>query len=375
MSPEAAPDAPEGVVAGDEASGLVLRAELAGRKVRYDLAVPAGTVLAVLGPNGAGKSTLLDLIAGVLAPTDGTITLGGRVLADAGERRRFVPPHRRRIVLLAQRALLFPHLTVRDNVAFGPRSTGAGRSRAREQAERWLGVVGMSDFAGRRPDTLSGGQAQRVAIARALAADPRLLLLDEPLSALDIDTAPQIRGLLRTVLRDPAAPRTAVVVTHDPLDALVLADRVIVVEGGDIRQQGTVREVFDSPRSPFIARMVGGNLVEGAIEEPGILLAAEGVRIAGTGTLPVGSPALAIFDASAVALHLQAGAGSERNVFPGIITGVEPRGSAVRVTVEHRGHAIRADITLAAAAELKPAPGDAVDVAIKAQQVRLHPAG
>lgn len=371
MSPEPAPPAPGPIAA---ASGLAVRAELAARAVRYDFAVPAGGVVAVLGPNGAGKSTLLDLIAGVLAPSAGSIVLNGRVLADA-EHRRFVPAHRRHIVLLAQRALLFPHLSVRDNVAFGPRSTGAGRRRARERADHWLGVVGMTDFADRRPSTLSGGQAQRVAIARALAADPQLLLLDEPLSALDIDTAPQIRGLLRTVLRDPSGPRTAVVVTHDPLDALVLADRVIVVESGSIRQQGAVREVFDSPRSPFVARMVGSNLLEGTIEEPGVLRTANDVRIAGTGPLPVGSPALAIFDPSAVALHLQAGRGSERNVYPGVVTGVEPRGSAVRVTVEHGGHAIRADITLAAAADLKPAPGDAIDLAVKAQQVRLHPAG
>lgn len=371
------PDRPTGTASGVETpplaeGGLHVQARFAARGAHYDLAVPDGRILAVLGPNGAGKSTLLDLIAGILSPSGGSISLNGRTLADASA-RDFVAPHRRRVVLLAQRALLFPHLTVRENVAFGPRSTGAGKRRSRAAADEWLGVVGMGDFADRRPDTLSGGQAQRVAIARALAADPQLLLLDEPLSALDVDTAPQIRALLRSVLRGTDAGRTAVIVTHDPLDALVLADGVAVIDNGTVAQAGTVHEVFDSPRSRFVARMVGSNLLEGIIDEPGVLRTDDGVRIVGTGEVSTGSRSLAVFDASAVALHLEAGAGSERNVFAGTVIGVEPRGSTVRVTVDHRGHAIRADITLAAAAELKPSPGDPIDLAIKAGQIRLYP--
>lgn len=371
MSPEAVFESRDPADPSSESnprSGLSIQAELATRRVRYNLEVPAGQVVAVLGPNGAGKSTLLDLIAGVLAPSAGSILLNDRVLADA-RAGRSVPPHRRRIALLAQRPLLFPHMSVRDNVAFGPRSVGAGRRQARARADQWLDVVAMADFADRKPATLSGGQAQRVAIGRALAAEPAALLLDEPMGALDIDAAPQVRALLRTVLR--SEQRCAVIVTHNPIDALLLADRVAVIEAGRIVQRGSVREVFDAPRSAFLARMMGANLIEGVIEEPGVLRTPSGLRVSGAGTAPVGSAAVAVFDAVAVAVHLEAGRGSERNAFAATVVGIEPRDSAMRVTADINGHTLRADITPAALVDLHPEPGDPVTLVVKAQQVRL----
>lgn len=218
-------------------SALHLEARIAARDVDLSVDVEAGCVLAVLGPNGAGKSTLLNLVAGLLRPDTGRITLGDRVLTDT-EAGVDVPPHRRSVAMLAQEPLLFPHLTAIANVAFAPRSTGTRRRRAHREAMRWLEAVDATEFADRRPRELSGGQAQRVAIARALAAQPHLLMLDEPMSALDVTAAPAIRSLLRRILREQ--DRTALVVTHDPLDVLALADRVAVIDGGRVVETGSV---------------------------------------------------------------------------------------------------------------------------------------
>jgi molybdate transport system ATP-binding protein len=177
-----------------------------------------GEVIAVLGPNGAGKSTLLGVLAGLLPPSEGHVRLGE---ADVTA----VPPHRRGVGLLAQQALLFPHMTALANVAFGPRAHGVPKRDAEERARELLAAVDAAALAGRRPAQMSGGQQQRVALARALAPDPDLLLLDEPLAALDVDAAPAMRSLLRRIVRD--RKQTALLVTHSALDALVLADRVV----------------------------------------------------------------------------------------------------------------------------------------------------
>jgi ABC-type sulfate/molybdate transport systems ATPase subunit len=222
--------------------------------VRFSVA--AGETLAVLGPNGAGKSTLLDVLAGLLRPDSGHVLLEGMTLVSAGggERDIFTAPHARGVGLLAQEALLFPHLSVRDNVAFGPRSAGRSTLEAREIADRWLDRVDATGLADRRPRRLSGGQAQRVAVARALATEPRLLLLDEPFGALDAGVAPAMRRLLAEVL----GGRTVVLVTHDPLDALALADRVIVLDGGRIVEEGPTREVLLNPRTEFTRLLTFG---------------------------------------------------------------------------------------------------------------------
>ncbi|SDN38007.1 sulfate/molybdate ABC transporter ATP-binding protein [Allokutzneria albata] len=324
-----------------------------------ELSVEPGEVVAVLGPNGSGKSTLLNLIAGLVRPDSGSLELGGRDLLG-------VPPHQRGIGLLAQEPLLFPHLTVLANVEFGPRAQR--RADHRDVALRWLEEVDAAEFADRRPRQLSGGQAQRVALARALAADPELMLLDEPLTALDVDAAPAVRGLLRRVLRTRNRP--AIMVTHDALDALVLADRVVVLDAGRIVEQGPTRAVLKRPRSAFAARIAGLNLVSGTTVDGGLRSSA-GVFIAGRGTAGAGEDGVAVFAPAAVAVHRDNPHGSPRNALRVRLAGMEPHGDLIRLRAED---GLAADITPAAAAELELEPGQEVWFVVKATEVGVHAA-
>ncbi len=356
------------------AGAVDLTATIAERGTDLQLRVEPGQVIAVLGANGAGKSTLLSLLSGLLHPDTGRITLDGQVLVDTAA-GLWVPPHRRKVVLLAQQALLFPHLTAGANVAFGPRSQGMARRDARAAADRWLAAVDAHEFADRKPAQLSGGQAQRVAIARALAADPALLLLDEPMAALDVAVAPALRQLMRRVLRD--ARRTALLVTHDLIDALTLADRVVVVEAGRIVEDGPTRAVLAEPRSPFTARIAGLNLVAGTTDGHDLITDA-GTRIVGLvdPTCQPGEPAVAVFQPNAVAVHLREPTGSPRNHLPVTVTELEPRGEIVRVhTAPIPGATgLLADITVASAADLELQPGERVHFAVKATEVQIHSA-
>lgn len=340
-----------------------VQATVAARGLDISFEVAEGETVALLGPNGAGKSTTLAVLAGLLRPDTGRVVLGGDELTGP---RRWVPPHARRTALLAQEALLFPHLTALDNVAFGPRSTGASRSAARATAEHWLAEVDAADLAGRRPAQLSGGQAQRISVARALATDPRLLLLDEPMAALDIAVAPALRQLLRKVLAD----RTTVLVTHHVLDALLLADRVVVMDEGRIAEQGPADVVLSRPRSAFAARFAGLNLVSGTATADGVRRP-DGTVLNGTAAEPrpiAGAPAVAVFRPSAVAVHRDPPGGSPRNVIPARITEIEPLGDLVRV----RSRDLAADVTLAAVAELGLAPGMTVTFVVKATEVDVY---
>lgn len=333
------------------------------RDVAVAFEVAEGETVALLGPNGAGKSTTLDVLGGLLRPDAGEVVLDGEVLTGTG---RWVAPHARRTALLAQEPLLFPHLSALENVAFGPRSRGIGRRAARATAEHWLAEVDASDLAARRPARLSGGQAQRVAIARALAADPRVLLLDEPMAALDVSVAPALRHLLRRVLAD----RTTVLVTHHVLDALLLADRVIVLDGGRVVEDGPADVVLSRPRSAFAARFAGLNLVTGTASADGLRRDDGAVLhgIPGDPAPAVGTPAVAVFRPSAVAVHREPPGGSPRNALAVRVTALEPRGDTVRV----RAGDLAADVTLAAAAELALAPGEAVTFVVKATEVAVH---
>jgi molybdate transport system ATP-binding protein len=228
-------------------------ATLADRSLDVSFDVASGETVALLGSNGAGKTTVLQITAGLLRPDSGHAALGDCVLFDL-EAVRWLPAHARGTALLAQDPLLFPHLTVRDNVAFAPRSAGASKAESRLLAEDWLQAAEVADLADRRPGSLSGGQSQRVAVARALAANPKLLLLDEPMTALDVAAVPAQRRLLHRVLAD----RTVLLVTHDPLDALALADRVIVLEQGKILEQGETRQVFANPQTEFTRALTFG---------------------------------------------------------------------------------------------------------------------
>lgn len=343
---------------------LSAHAQFRGRDVDVSLEVADGETVAVLGPNGAGKSTLLSAIAGVLRPDSGSATLGETVLFDD---RTWLPAHRRGTALLAQEPLLFPHLSVLDNVAFGPRSTGSSRSASRAKAHEWLTEVNAGEHAERRPAQLSGGQAQRVAMARALAAEPHLLMLDEPMAALDVTVVPAMRQMLRRVLAD----RTAIIVTHDPLDALLMADRVVIIEAGRVAETGPTQEIFTHPRSEFGADLAGLNLVRGRMRA-GSVVADDGLTVAGTahGDVHEGSEAVAVFSPSAVAVHLSAPGGSPRNVFPGQIEEMEPLGGQVRV----RTGRLSADITSSAVRDLDLGTDHDVLFVVKASEVAIYPA-
>lgn len=332
---------------------LVLRAEVPERGVALDLTVREGETLALIGPNGAGKSTALSLIAGTLRPGGGSIVLDGRVLDDA---RLHVPAHDRQVTTLGQDPALFPHLTALGNVRFGLRARGASRRGARTEAARWLAELDLTELAPRRPSHLSGGQAQRVAIARALAAAPRLLLLDEPLAALDVDVAPALRDLLRRCL----AGRTAVIVTHDVLDALSLADTVAVLEDGRIIEQGPTAEVLRRPRTAFSARFAGLNFLTGRWDGDAVLLE-DGSRLPGRGEHPRGAAVHAAFRPSAVRI-LEEG-GIRRTV-----RALAPGGDLVRVRTED----LTADLPPHEIAERRLAPGTVLRLAVPAEAVTTY---
>jgi molybdate transport system ATP-binding protein len=351
---------------------FVVRAAVDQRGFDVSLSVGPAETVAVMGPNGPGKSTLLNVIAGLLHPDSGKAELDGRALFDlTAGRGAWTAPHRRGTALLAQEPLLFPHLSVLDNVAFGPRSSGASKHAARESALRWLAEVEATDLQTRRPGQLSGGQAQRVAVARALAADPGLLLLDEPMAALDIHAAPLLRRLLKRVL----AGRRAIIITHDVLDALMLADRVVILENGRISEDGPTRDLLQQPRSRFAAGLAGLNFLAGQITGHG--LQAGGLSLYGQhhdlpGPLPAGQPGVAVFPPSAVSVFLSEAHGSPRNSFPVTVTDLEPHGDQIRVRAGEGGR-LSADITPAAAADLGLAPGMGVYFVIKAGAVAIYP--
>jgi molybdate transport system ATP-binding protein len=338
-----------------------------------DVALTArpGEVLALLGPNGAGKTTALRALAGLTPLTGGRFSLDGTVLEEPAARLR-VPTEDRPVGVVFQDYLLFPHLSALDNVAFGLRARGLRRAGARAEAARWLERVGLADHAAARPRALSGGQAQRVALARALAPHPRLLLLDEPMSALDARTRLDVRARLRRHLADFDA--VAVLVTHDPLDAMVLADRLTVIEGGRVVQHGTPADVARRPRSDYVARLVGLNLYRGTADP------ADGhqVRLDGAdATLATADshrgPVFAAFPPSAVTLHRERPEGSARNLWPVTVLGMELHGDQVRLDLAG-ALPLTADVTPAAVAELGLGEGSEVWAAVKATAAHSYPA-
>lgn len=342
---------------------LEVAAEVDARGIDVALEVADGETLAVLGPNGSGKSTVLSVIAGLIRPDRGRVVLDGRELTGDGV---WVAPHDRRVALLAQDPLLFPHLSVLDNVAFGPRSRGAGRHAARESARDWLRAVDAGALADRRPAQVSGGQGQRIAVARALAAEPRVLLLDEPMAALDVAVAPALRQTLRRVLAD----RTVVLVTHDVLDALLLSDRVAVIEDGHIVESGPTAAVLTRPRSAFAARIAGLDMVTGSWVD-GAVRRRDGLLVHGTVEGPPpgdGDPVVAVFRPNAVAVYREPPGGSPRNALAVTVTDLEPHGDQVRV----RAGDLAADVTAHAAAELDLAPGLPVTFSVKATEVSVY---
>ena len=353
-----------------ERSGLT--AALVARRGDFvldiELGVAAGEVVALLGPNGAGKSTALRTMSGLLRLDRGQIVVDGLRLADAGLQ---LHPYERPIGVVFQDYLLFPHLSVIDNVAFGPRARGSSKSAARKIAMTWLNRMDIAEVASAKPREISGGQAQRVALARALATEPRLLLLDEPLAALDARTRLLIRGELRRHLAGFGG--ATVVVTHDPVDAAVLADRLVVIEHGRVVQTGSPVDVARRPRTDYVARLVGLNLLAGVASGHLVTMGRGGaVHLAHSATGPV----YVAFRPATVSLFAGRPEGSPRNVWAGRVRTLEPHGEGVRVEiagVPELGSSILAEITPAAAADLALTTGSELWAAVKASEIETYP--
>jgi molybdate transport system ATP-binding protein len=330
-------------------------------RLDIELTIGGGETVALLGPNGAGKTTALRALAGLTPLSGGFLNLDGRDLSAE-------PPERRPVGVVFQDYLLFPHLSARDNVAFGPRRHGVDRRTARATADHWLERVGLTEHGRRKPRNLSGGQAQRVALARALAVDPVLLLLDEPLAALDARTRLETRAELRRHLS--AHPGATLLVTHDPLDALVLADRLVIVEGGRVVQEGDAATITARPRTDYVAQLVGLNLYRGRGEGHVVRLQS-GFEL--TATDVVRGDAFVAFPPAAVALHPAQPDGSPRNTWPATLTDIQRHGDNLRVRLDGP-IVVAADITPAAAAYLDLAPGRELWAAVKASETRAYPA-
>ncbi len=361
---EPRPESPLSVRASLHRGDFTLDAEFEAR---------SNKVVGLLGPNGAGKSTLLRTIAGLAQLDAGRISLGDSTFDDPAN-GIFLVPERRPVGVVFQNYRLFPHLSVLDNVAFGLRARGVHRAAARLASRERLASLGVADLVNRKPANLSGGEAQRVALARALVYDPSVLLLDEPLSALDARTRTTVRGTLRDQLQSFGGP--VVVVTHDALEAMMLTDHLVVLENGRVTQQGPTTQVARRPVTPYVAHLVGVNLYRGHEISPG------DVQLDGGGTLTVsahsaqGSTARRVFLAvrpAAIAVHTQFPEGSSaRNIWPAELRTLELLTDRVRLALAGTPDAI-ADVTPAAVASLGLAPGQRVWLSAKATDIDIYP--
>lgn len=336
-----------------------------GFQLGIELTIAPGEVVALLGPNGAGKTTALRALAGLLPITEGHIRLGDETWDEPPS--VFVPAEHRRIGVVFQDYLLFNHMTALENVAFGLRARGTPRADARATARTWLDKVGLDGHHGTRPRALSGGQAQRVALARALATDPGLLLLDEPLAALDAGTRVHIRAELGRHLRE--YPGHTLLVTHDALDAMVLADHLVIVEHGTVVQQGPPAQVARQPRTDYVAQLVGLNLYRGTASDTVVTLE-DGGRL--TIAEPATGAVHVAFPPTAVSLHPEPPAGSPRNSWPVTVTHIEQHAHTVRVRLDGTPPVL-ADVTPATVAELHLEPGTPLYATVKATETTTYP--
>jgi len=335
--------------------------------VDVDLAVADREVVALLGPNGAGKTTVLRAIAGLHPLDRGGIEVDGRALDDPAT-GVFVPTAERPIGVVFQDYLLFPRMSALENVAFGLRARGVPKAQARARAAGWLERVDLADHAAARPRALSGGQAQRVALARALATEPRVLLLDEPLAALDAGARLHVRAELRRHLASFGGAR--LIVTHDPVDAMVLADRLVVIERGRVTQTGTAADVTRHPRSRYVAELVGVNLLHGVAAGEHAVRLAGGAELVVADPLPGHDVAVALRP-QAVALHRVQPEGSPRNTWPATVADLEADRDRVRVQLDG-SILLVAEVTSAAVADLDLVPGAAVWASVKAVDLTAY---
>lgn len=327
-------------------------------RLEFSLRCGPGEVVALLGPNGSGKSTTLRSIAGLAAITSGRIAIDGDVLDDGV---RFVPPQQRKLGYVFQDYVLFPHLTVRENIAFGADA---------QRVDEWIERMQLSEVASRKPAQISGGQAQRCALARALATNPRALLLDEPLAALDAGTRVAVRTELRSHLR--SYDHATVLVTHDPLDAMVLADRIVVIEDGKITQEGATAQVAGHPQTQYVAALMGVSLVRGVARD-GVLTTSDGGVLV-SANASVAGDAIALVRPEAISLHRIRPEGSPRNVFHTTVSDIASNLDRVRISLAGPPE-LAATVTPAAVAELELSVGTSVWASVKATDVSLYARG
>ena len=360
---------------------MSLEADIRARRDGFTLdaaftAQPGG-IVALIGPNGSGKTTLAHALAGLVPIETGHIRLGGRVLDDTNA-GVCLPPRSRHVSLMFQDGLLFGTMSVLDNVAFGLRARGRSRADARGVARAWLDRVDMLDHADRRPGQLSGGQSQRVALARALAPEPELLILDEPLSAMDIRARPDARRMLRCVLDEYKG--ITILITHEPVEALALADTLLILDGGRLVQHGAMRDVCRMPRNPYAASLVGVNMFTGRIKrEPDRTLICLDdspethggcLRIART-DMADGAEVFATLHPHAIILSIEKPTSSARNVLHGRVRLIDTERDRVRVTLDSRP-SITAEITIEALEQLGLAVGAACWCSFKATEIRVY---
>ena len=337
-----------------------------GFRLEIDVEVDNASAVALVGPIGAGKTTLLRALAGLTPLDAGRVVIDGAVVEEPSRQIR-VPPEERRLGVVFQEPRLFDHLSAVENVAFGLRARGMGRSPARARASEWLERVGLAGQARLRPRQLSGGQAQRVALARALAIEPAVLLLDEPLAAVDVSARAELRQLLRRELA--RYPGARIVVTHDPIEAAALAERLVVLEDGRVSQEGPLVEVTARPRSPWVASMVGLNLFSGRSSGTTVRLDSGGEINTATDS---SGPVFVAFRPNAVTLHRRPPEGSARNVWEGTVLEMHPAGDRARVQIGGEIPLV-AEVTAASVAQLRLADHGAIWATVKATDLEVYP--
>lgn len=333
-----------------------------GFSLDVSLSAEPDQTVALLGPNGSGKSTVVAALAGLVRLEEGSIELNGDVLDDP-QAGVFEPPERRNLGVVFQDYLLFPHMTVAANLGFGLESRRMSRHDIESRVDEWMTLVELGDLERARPAALSGGEAQRVALARALITDPDMLLLDEPLAALDVTTRTSLRRLLRSRLAEFAGPR--LLITHDPTEAFLLADMIYVIEAGRVTQVGTADDIRLRPRTAYVADLAGANLFEGVAHDGVVHVGDHRLVVADQHT---DGPVLGTIHPRAIALYPERPQGSPRNTWLSSVALVEDLGERVRAQLGDP-LPITAEVTPAGAASLGLAPGASVWVSIKATEI------